>query len=643
MNVHRFLIMVAPSLIGALVPVSAQVYTFDAPSSSYTAANSISTSGAITGYYQDASGVIHGFVRDPLGNITAFDAPSSSKTYAYSINTSGAITGVYVDASGVIHGFVRDPLGNITAFDAPSSSNTWAFTINTRGAITGVYLDTSGVYHNHGFVRDPMGNITAFDPPSSSNTLAESINTSGAITGSYEEASGSHGFVRDPLGNITAFDAPSSSKTYAYSINTSGAITGYYQDASGVYHGFVRDPLGNITAFDAPSSSNTYAGSINTSGAITGYYQDASGVYHGFVRDSLGNITAVDSPCSIVRINNINTSEAITGFCQVGSGFVGTVPNGIDISKYTTPNPIPNSSWQSAVAAGVSYVVVQAWGGVSQNKLANAQLTAAQSYGHGLKTGAYVLLTYFSNKSPKYQLSQAVQAIGSAITALKLLVVDVEICCGEFVNWKASTPYLAGAQIMDPANHIQKVISAGTSGAMPPAWNDTGSTTPDGTATWQDSGLVVVNQTQRIAYVSNAVSYINQQYPNLHVAIYTSNGSDKNWQTITGNCGTTGTNLCPSLISLPLWDVEHKLFTAGDGTKHVGDGVAGLVPWTPWGSTTWQGRSGNQYDWGSCAKAALPLEQNADPEARPAVKCGNNSYFSLNAVDLDYFNPTLFQ
>src|SRR5581483_8900108 len=160
---------------------------------------------------------------------------------------------------------------------------------------------------------------------------------------------------------------------------------------------------------------------------------------------------------------------------------------------------IPPSSWQSAISAGVSSVAVQAWGGVSQNKLANEQLTGAQD--NGLNTGAYVLLTYFSKLSAEQQVAQAVQAIGSAISGLKLMVVNVETCCGEFVSWKPSTPYVAGAQIMDPANHIQKVISGGTSGAQTPLWNDTGGTTTDGTVTWQDTEKVVVSQTQRIAYI----------------------------------------------------------------------------------------------------------------------------------------------
>src|SRR5271165_1957618 len=127
---------------------------------------------------------------------------------------------------------------------------------------------------------------------------------------------------------------------------------------------------------------------------------------------------------------------------------------------------------------------------------------------------------------------------------------------------------------MDPANHIQKVTKAGTSGPATPAWNDAGGTTSDGTVAWQDTGEVVVNQADRVALISAAVSAV-QAYNLPHgVVIYT---DGPNWQTITGSCGTGSTNNCSALISLPLWDVSPKTFYAGDGSLHCGDGVAGLV------------------------------------------------------------------
>lgn len=56
-------------------------------------------------------------------------------------------------------------------------------------------------------------------------------------------------------------------------------------------------------------------------------------------------------------------------------------------------------------------------------------------------------------------------------------------------SWQASHAYSLGDEILDPAGHIQKITTAGTSGTGPaPTFNDSGSTTTDGTATWTDQG-----------------------------------------------------------------------------------------------------------------------------------------------------------
>jgi len=59
---------------------------------------------------------------------------------------------------------------------------------------------------------------------------------------------------------------------------------------------------------------------------------------------------------------------------------------------------------------------------------------------------------------------------------------------GNALAWAASTSYALDAEILDPAGHIQKATTAGTSGAAEPAFNDSGGTTTDGTATWTDQG-----------------------------------------------------------------------------------------------------------------------------------------------------------
>lgn len=57
-------------------------------------------------------------------------------------------------------------------------------------------------------------------------------------------------------------------------------------------------------------------------------------------------------------------------------------------------------------------------------------------------------------------------------------------------SWQSDHAYSLGNEILDPAGHIQEVTTAGTSGADEPTWNDSGSTTPDGTGSlvWTDQG-----------------------------------------------------------------------------------------------------------------------------------------------------------
>lgn len=71
---------------------------------------------------------------------------------------------------------------------------------------------------------------------------------------------------------------------------------------------------------------------------------------------------------------------------------------------------------------------------------------------------------------------------------------------GSIYNWAPNAPYAVGQIIVDPANHIQVVETAGTSGGSAPSWNDSGGTTSDGPGSpvqpgfsggvvWQDQGI----------------------------------------------------------------------------------------------------------------------------------------------------------
>jgi hypothetical protein len=104
------------------------IITFDAPGAGATTGSFqgtgcfsdcsvlINNFGAITGSYQDANNVFHGFVRSPGGKFSIFDAPGADMTagdfngtFPVSINDWGVITGYYIDKNSVVHGFLRLP------------------------------------------------------------------------------------------------------------------------------------------------------------------------------------------------------------------------------------------------------------------------------------------------------------------------------------------------------------------------------------------------------------------------------------------------------------------------------------------------------------------------------------------------------
>lgn len=119
--------------------------------------------GAVAGAYIDSNSVQHGFLRSPDGTFTTFDAPGAG-TSSYqgtgcpsdcptSVNDFGVIAGSYIDTNYVLHGYLRNPNGNIVTVDPSGSVFTWSSGLNDFWAITGYYADVNNVYH--GFVAVP--------------------------------------------------------------------------------------------------------------------------------------------------------------------------------------------------------------------------------------------------------------------------------------------------------------------------------------------------------------------------------------------------------------------------------------------------------------------------------------------------------
>ena len=364
----RTLTLISGMTLFAAMAISVQLHaqpniaTFSAPHAGKgyqqgTFALNNNVSGTITGYYQDAKNVYHGFVRTPDGTLTAFDPPGAGKhayqgTFAPSINDAGVIVGLYQDAKNVYHGFMRTPDGTFTKIDAPDAGSgafqgTFAENINDAGTISGFYEDWNYVYH--GFVLTAGGTLaastfTTFHAPGAgtgflqgTQVIYTGMSANGAITGYAYDNFGAvpNAFLRTPAGDmLPLFDVDHSLQTYGESITTDETTTGYFLDEDNVFLGFLRSRAGKFTVFGATAAGSapyqgTYVAAINPAHSITGAYIDSNNAYHGFVRSSDGDFTTFDVPgANGIHPEAINAAGAIAGHFYdqyyVSHGFVYT-------------------------------------------------------------------------------------------------------------------------------------------------------------------------------------------------------------------------------------------------------------------------------------------------------------------------------
>src|SRR5215469_14209619 len=88
--------------------------------------------------------------------ITRLDPPGAVNTFPLQILNSGTIVGYYVDADGMSHGFIRSVHGKYTIIDVPGAASTQALGINDEGTVVGWGFDGPGANGSvyHGYLRD---------------------------------------------------------------------------------------------------------------------------------------------------------------------------------------------------------------------------------------------------------------------------------------------------------------------------------------------------------------------------------------------------------------------------------------------------------------------------------------------------------
>jgi uncharacterized membrane protein len=294
---------------GFLRKEGGKIVTFDAPDVGYptqptlgssgTIPTGINNEGDIVGYYTDAKGAYHGFVRSARGRFWIIDDPSStsapSATIAQAINDWGTVVGFWFDSSLNSHGFVHQVDGSFTTVDPPGDLFAECYHINDLGEVGGDWVDAA-TFTYHGMLLHSDGKLVTFDAPNGGNDtfggLGQALNLWGNFAGTYADANyGVHAYVRYANGKFAEFTAPGGGTsnfngTWSASLNLLGTVVGYSVRPDGsTVDGYVRFADGELILANAPvtGQQSTVVWAINDFNEFTGYWFDATGAEHGFV------------------------------------------------------------------------------------------------------------------------------------------------------------------------------------------------------------------------------------------------------------------------------------------------------------------------------------------------------------------------
>ena len=256
--------------------------TVDFPGAVLTNVQGINDSGDIVGFYNDAAGRTHGFVRAG-GHFQSIDFPGARLTQARGIAPNGDIVGTYQlpNESGPVpvHGFLLRASGTWHNVDYPGHLNTIAQRILADGTILGCYHDEDTMGTMHGMFRTRRG-YDAIEESMSMHNGATPDNR--FIVGLFTDRENRGKGYTFEAGRFVPFEVPGAMSTAAWDVNPLRIIVGVFQDAAAVVHGFMYDGV-TFGRIDVPNARATRVFGINTASDIAGTYVDDTGRTRGFV------------------------------------------------------------------------------------------------------------------------------------------------------------------------------------------------------------------------------------------------------------------------------------------------------------------------------------------------------------------------
>lgn len=255
----------------------------DVPGATLTNAQGINHQGDIVGFFVDAAGQQHGFLRSG-GQYRIIDYPNGHAIAARGINDAGDIVGTYQhpgETGGVpAHGFLLTRRGGLQAVDYPGHLNTIPQRILNDGTILGCYhdTDTMGTMHGMMFQRG----FSAIDMSMSMNNGATP--DSAYVIGLFTDRDGRNKAYVMENGGMSALEVPGALGTNGWDVNPSRVVAGVYTDAAGAVHGFTYAG-GAFSRVDAPAAAATRVFGINDRGDLVGAFVDSAGRTHGFLAE----------------------------------------------------------------------------------------------------------------------------------------------------------------------------------------------------------------------------------------------------------------------------------------------------------------------------------------------------------------------
>jgi hypothetical protein len=280
MTLRKVLLSLAVLLLATVQLVLAQgTYTqIDVPGATLTVALGIDNASDVSGFYEDAAQVYHGFLLSS-GVYSTIDYPGAVSTQVAGVSSAGMKVALVANFQNSQQGFIYDTqVQTFTPVSYPGQIDTFPLAVNDSGSVAGTFDGKNGVVYGFELIGNRYRKISI---PKADGVQAGGITKDNEVV-AYARTFGS-GAVTNLL--VAGTHEEVILKSMAGSpevlgISPSGtAVVGAYYPVEAA-EGFVY----SHGAFETIlfGNSTTWAQAINDEGEVAGTFVDQQNNIHGF-------------------------------------------------------------------------------------------------------------------------------------------------------------------------------------------------------------------------------------------------------------------------------------------------------------------------------------------------------------------------